>query len=135
MKDRDCDDALPAAARDRSCRAHGARTSPITSGTRLPGSAEHGGRPRAANVHRKAAARRDRRRLADLELVARHQVESEPLEDRARDDRDLGLAEAHADAGARASAERHVRAARKLRLALLTEARGAKLLRLREDLG
>src|SRR5687767_1396560 len=87
------------------------------------------------HAHRQSTAGAERRRLADLELVAGQPLEREPLADGRRDDRDLELPEAHAEADPRAAAERHVGAARDLLALARQEALGAERVRLLPHVG
>src|SRR5687767_15919057 len=87
------------------------------------------------HAHRQSTAGAERRRLADLELVAGQPLEREPLADGRRDDRDLELPEAHSEADPRAPAERHVGAARDLLALAREEALGAEGVRVLPDVG
>ena len=88
-----------------------------------------------AHPHRQSLARRDRGSVSNSQVVAGKQFQSVAIEDRAADDRDLRQAEAHADAGTRAAAERNVCALRESSLVLLAESLRPEGVRLREDVG
>src|SRR5207247_4149664 len=90
---------------------------------------------RAPGHDRQAVLRPDRRHLADLQAVAGDELQAVALEDPRGDDPDLGLAEAHPDAGARAAAEGDVGALGDLLPVAGREALGAESLGLVPDVG